>query len=1838
MQLDALKLTKALSLRMADLAADDNFVRDKELLAQCRRLWSGPGAEGGMISPLWIEGAFPSESSEDTLDALTSAGLFQAKLRSQLDRNHDVEQGAPFPHNRFLYTHQSEAVRTAHATERNAERPALVVTAGTGAGKTESFLLPLLDDLIAHPRNDDSGIRALILYPMNALVNDQVDRLHQWLLGQSDLTLFHFTGDTPEDGDRANKAGIRPYLGKEAFRMRTRRQARGIEEPDGKKRNIETMGRGPCPDILITNYSMLEYMLSRPQDAVFFGPTLRTLVLDEAHLYTGTLAAEITLLLRRLLLRCDRQPKQILQIATSATIGSGEPGELENFAATIFSKPINSVQAIRGRRKETIWPEPEPPTHPVSPETVNACAWLTEATLQNDDNGDAFFPTDPDACSQLAASLQSLVSATRVDKALADAKKHTARLLNHALQYSPVIGQMKTILEEREAQKGMSLESLCVALWNRKDPAAVRAVISLLQIGASAREHTGDLPLLPHRLHLLARSPETISVCLNDCCNLDESQRIPGLGAVLSGHRDTCPYCKSAALSLCRCVNCGEWALGALDGITKLSPLPPFYELNDNEDEETNAPGKNAHFFTHRAGVEGERQTINPQTGAKTVSGITLTQLTECPHCARRAQKAFQSFSPQSRSALSLSIIAETALSELPPYSGNGQKWRPAGGRRILAFSDSRQEAARLGPRLTWQHETQLFRAMLTKCLLESPPADAQTLAYWEGKLSHLNDLLSKPGLLPNMKQMLTIEQNNAQRETQNQQQGGSLEEWDKAAQGRKEVEEFFDAETGENHKAAHFDDKQKPMKWNQQEWNKNAAAIRDRMKARLARELARPVRSQPMLETLGLAEITYPGIEAQLAPSEFMAVLPPAVVSTLAPYWPTLLAALCDTLRTEGAITMGSEAENFSYDLGSARIGRWCSGMKANGSRLIRFVGDFNRQPKRRSIRLRFAANVLQAAGLSEEESHKRASELLEAVFLQLCLSGGKNSASEKLAWIEYSEAQETEGGGAAEAIRLVFPALCLRRPTTLFYCKVTGHLFPRSVLGCAPEDGCSTLAPVDDQDTLDYDPRFGRRRRELQNSPIFEMGLWAEEHSAQQSPERNRRLQDLFKIGVRNILSATTTLELGIDIGGLSAVLMGNVPPGKANYLQRAGRAGRRADGSSLVLTFARPRPFDRAVFQDFQKYLERPLRSPKIFLDRERIAWRHAQSYLLGAFFRALHAPGAVVGAMRAFGDMGVFCGVPLPRWAENGRPPELEAVVDAVDTPPVAAWWNVNRNDNGLILRFQNFLQWVTAQSPGQPIRTDLMTLMRSTPVETELENWKQFLEEVQRNFEGAVEIWKKDYEELLATWEQLSKQADYRPTQLNALRYQMKTLHNITVIEAFSDQQFLPGYGFPIGLQKLRVQIPDKNDYRRVREEDQYRLERNGMQALGEYVPGSQILVGGKLVVSHGLMKHWTGANTDDAFGLRGEILECVNSHTYYRIGNHGDACPFCGGTPMGAARPMLLPRHGFTTAAWDPPRRSTDVDRVGRVEQVTVAFPRQADMQANYLTVPTFAGIEELTARYKEAGVLLVYNEGDFRNGFAICTKCGYADSERKSDGEGRINLPSNFENHSPLDDAYRKRHCWSNEVAPVLRHQRLAAKQTTDVALIDFAKCLPKEHLTENLAITLGYALQIAAGRVLELDTREIGVMTSPTGDGTVYGVVLFDNVPGGAGHVRELLERGPEWFEEAQNTLYHSPEHYALCRTACLDCLLTFDAQMQADKLESHYAHDVLRYLREGTELPPAPPNATLSLGLTFGSNLENAQAVVEVRPPSAEERIRQAQEKQAQSASNKRQRGTR
>lgn len=1755
-QLDAFVLSENVRERLVEFSLDRNFVRHPKLTAICRQLWSGPAESGGLVSDLWVEGAFPSKTADETLADLVTRGEFDGGLQDHLHARGAV------PRDRKLYLHQREAILEAQRHYPNGAKPALVVTAGTGAGKTESFLLPILNDLFRRRETGKSGVRCIILYPMNALVNDQVDRAHEWLRDQDEVTLFHFTSETPEDSRQANKDGA-PQWKDETFRMRTRQEARGLEKHDGHLIDLSREPRGQAPDILITNYSMLEYMLCRPQDAVFFGDALRAVVLDEAHLYTGTLAAEITLLLRRLLQRCGLRAEDVLQLATSATIGTGAEGELEQFASQLFSKPQELVKVIRGQVQEVELPAPVPPSQAPAAGAMVARRWLTAATQSAD--GKTLL-ADVEQCDRLCGDLTLLVGVEKIEEARSKAADRTAALLHHALSHAEILHRAKEIIEE---MKRLPLREFAHRLWGNSGEEEIRATIVLLQMGAAARPAAGAYPLLPHRLHLLARPTDGLVVCLNDACSGEPDLKLDGLGCVSAGYNDHCPHCRCATLSLRRCENCGEVALAGFkpeEGgeSRRLLPVPM-----------DKYKGK-ASYFTTRPLPEIEPAIFDPRSGelrGAGYDGLQLYRVESCPNCNPRRRAGNEGWQPfVTPSSLTLSILAETALAELPELPEQNNLWLPARGRRILAFSDSRTEAARLGPRLRLQHEIQLVRAGLARCAERIPAVDESTVQFWQQQIGFLSTQLSSPSLSPPLRQTLNAQLEEAKRQLEMIRQGGSVEIWMELLKQEESLHELLHAETAHKHK---------PEDWRRlpsRAWDENFAGVKDELRRLIGRELARaPLRREFSVETLGLLEVTYPGLERIPLPPQIAGLLSTTVCDKLMAAWPDFLAALCDTLRTEGIVTLGGLDEGDDFQYAGIPLGRWCAEEKRRGNYLISFIGLRETQRRRQ-----FAQVVLERCGVAPEQAVQLAPDLLRAAFREL-----KTHAGNELPWLQVKQQQTNDS--PVEAIQIHFPSLALRRPPQLYRCERTGHIWPRSALGCAPESVVGELQIVTSEE-LDRDPRVGRQRRELKEAKAFSLALWSEEHSAQLSPAENRRLQDLFKIGARNILSSTTTLELGIDIGGLNAALMSNVPPGKANYLQRAGRAGRRADGSSVVLTYVRPRPFDREVFARFGDYLDRPYRRPQIFLDRQRVVRRHGHAFLLGEFFRQIYPPGAHVGAMKAFGNMGRFCGVDfIPYWERSAPKPSLIPAQAEWEILNSAEWFNPERQEAGLEDHFLDFLKYLRLGG-ADGYQNKMRALFAGTRLLDELEDWPGFIDQLEQSFKDAVSDWRADYESLLRAWNGIAgngasgRQAS-PVAQANMLHYQSRALYETTVIEAFADRQFLPRYGFPIGLQKLRVIRPDEERPHRIREEDQYRLERAGLLALREYVPGSQLLVGGRLITSRGLLKHWTGAELDNYIGLRGSYAECQNKHTYYKItdaitGALGE-CPICGTAASGSANALLLPKHGFTSAAWDPPRLSADVEKIGAVERATITFARGAGKAD--LSDDQFAGVAGLSARYREAGEILVYNAGNHNKGFAICLQCGYADSEENlAPGD----LPDGFKQHARLTAISDRFPCWGRDHAPSLRNQTLAARETTDVLLLAFSGQLRAFAGDDSLMQTLGYALQIAGAKLLELDSRELDVMVAAAEEfGEGVGAVVYDNVPGGAGHVRELFARKREWLEAALAALFVNEEHDARCETACLDCLLTFDAQEAMNKglLQRRNAYHVLNELLSGKAVSP-------------------------------------------------------
>lgn len=332
------------------------------------------------------QGATLAELSEEGSICQETAHLFAAAF------------GLPgVPEKVSLYKHQVDAIREAR-NDKN-----VIICTGTGSGKTESFLIPVIDWIIRERKNTPQesykpGVRAMVLYPMNALVNDQIRRLRdifkaaekipQRISGfdynaVSSVTFGHYTGELKEASETI-KVSIPESVKNPQERSKIR--SAKIAELCNVVRNADSAEFVEYPylssedrlkteyadrsawnknsaDIFITNYSMLERLLLDPQKAsvIFNSETWRYIVLDEAHSYDGSLGTDIALLMRRVTERCGGRDKNIRFIATSATLvgddESDKVGCIQNkFAAKLFPAKPDTFAVMMGSPRTEFWP------------------------------------------------------------------------------------------------------------------------------------------------------------------------------------------------------------------------------------------------------------------------------------------------------------------------------------------------------------------------------------------------------------------------------------------------------------------------------------------------------------------------------------------------------------------------------------------------------------------------------------------------------------------------------------------------------------------------------------------------------------------------------------------------------------------------------------------------------------------------------------------------------------------------------------------------------------------------------------------------------------------------------------------------------------------------------------------------------------------------------------------------------------------------------------------------------------------------------------------------------------------------------------------------------------------------------------------------------------------------------------------------------------------------------------------------------------------------------------------------------------------------------------------
>ena len=544
----------------------------KKQLEQPGTVWQHP----------YLEGSQPYRAASSVSD-LVGQGVLDSQMESLFQ-----------PSQRSLYEHQEKAVKTVIKDKQN-----IVVATGTGSGKTECFLIPMLDMLLKEEDNLSSpGVRSLILYPMNALVNDQVKRLRKLLCRQETVRIrFGFytsrTETKPKDAEESLRKELQAYEGKELQELFTAAEKQNLDlstkdklvkKAIAKITSIQAISREEIwdnpPHILVTNYSMLEHMLIRPKERqeVFAASknTFKMLVVDEAHTYSGSTGSEVSMLLERLKVAVGIEKEQLRCIATSASLGdkSVDPDVLK-FASDLFGEPFNLV--IRGDRVTAIERLGQPYSLPFELNNQEILNYLSIIELPSrDDSLDTW-------CDRLSSIVPSEI--------LEAAKESTGdyhKFLWYALKQHPLVHRLINLLNRQPQSWEPVVKSS--ELWGIElpihlngeidDTDAKPALAHLLQLGTLARENKDDLPLLPVRLHLLFRSLEGVYACVNPNCSGAESDpnyrdRARKYGRLYLNEKKTCDDCNSPVLELGSCAQCGQaYVFTQLGKSEKLESLP----------------------------------------------------------------------------------------------------------------------------------------------------------------------------------------------------------------------------------------------------------------------------------------------------------------------------------------------------------------------------------------------------------------------------------------------------------------------------------------------------------------------------------------------------------------------------------------------------------------------------------------------------------------------------------------------------------------------------------------------------------------------------------------------------------------------------------------------------------------------------------------------------------------------------------------------------------------------------------------------------------------------------------------------------------------------------------------------------------------------------------------------------------------------------------------------------------------------------------------------------------------------------------------------------------------
>jgi len=1583
----------------------------------------------------------------------------------------------------YLYGHQETAIR-AIATGQTT-----IISTGTGSGKTECFLYPIISRCLAlRDEEAPAGIVAVIVYPMNALAEDQLGRLRGLLAGTG-VSFGMYIGKTPERtadvaGVRLSDKSSRVDFLKALEKARRQKQPQAVYPAEERVAREEMRSSGRQPRILLTNVKQLELLLTRQRDVELFdGARLDFLVFDEAHTLGGAAGAETACLVRRLRTYCGRGLEETVCIATSATIADPERGPEagRDFASRLFGVPTGNVALVGEEYEPEMWafgrtmPGPLPGDPAVQLRTVLEAV----AGVEEDEPSEGSI--------RLLQGIFQSMTGSRLDQDRWRENLYERLSANELVYRIAETLQMPRPLAEITSEIGN--------LVGRAVPA--EEILSWLALGAVSRQD--GRPLLRPVVHAFVSGISGAVATFP----IDQDRPRLWLSAQTAAATDPDLY----QLSLLTCTTCGQHYFvhhvadfqfsdrtpqggEAVESRSIWPPLDPLQGgrrlllidrlaaemgVEDDSDEDDSSkreirwgaavflcrfcgtlhPGM--HTRCDGCGRTGDLVELNAVRQREDNPGF----LSSCVACGALGRRRVGGFREPARP------VRAVAVSDVHVLAQNMLQY--AERRRLLVFADNRQDAAFQAGWMQDHARRYRLRALMFEKMTQGAVSVGDLTAYLDDLLDQDDDL--SRALIPEVWRV-----------------------------HRKEAEGV-----------RHSDERKRFLR------------------IQVLRELATGTRQRIGLEPWGRMVVEYAGLSPALDFFQKWAssiwIAPEDLVFGVA--------SLLDSIRRNG-ILLDREGHIFSrfWMEGDYEIQRGYLPLMPGVPKGLKLKREADDNPGRIQQWLvdrgdTLAQQLIRRFGVPSESLIEFLTELWALLtgelrlLVPVTLTGSRGRALPRCADTHQIDADKLK----LAPHRGVFRCGTCRRV----------HVRPTPHMACVAWRCSGTLAPEDETgenyDLMVLDQGFAMLR--------------PREHSAQIPADDREMLERVFKgrHELVNTLVCTPTLELGVDIGALDAVLMRNVPPLPSNYWQRAGRAGRR-HRMAVNVTYARPVSHDRAYFVAPLKLLHGLIKPPRFNLKNELMVEKHVHAAVLTSLFRMASADSTLTEGDR--GEIETALQHCLPVQVKDYLFDERGHVrIESFDVSPLELL--VTKHETRIVTHVEEIFSsgWppedAAVVAPDKLREYVLDMPGRLVEVITRLARRLRWaLDQMTRldDMRARKGTLDPDEDALRARCDRLIKKLKGIETRR---RRETEGYDDTNTYAVLSVEGFLPGYGLNIGTVVGFHQAPRYGTYLK-----DWELRRVLALALREYVPGNLIYANGH------------------RFFPRFFHLEATDP-TLFQVDIANEAVVEVGTAQEGAAVGLGV---SFLSAVpicdVDLPHQSHITDEEDYRFQLPVSVfgyeqDRYGEGRAFHWGEKDVSWRTSVYLRLVNVGAgSLVRNQG--RLGYPMCLVCGQSRSPLASQAD--------------RDQFFRD-------------HGERCGRPVESVGF--FADIIAdaltiKDCANREEAYSVAETLRMGAAEVLEMEIEDLQILVIGKAGSVEVDALLYDPMPGGSGLLEQMTDRWDEVVAAAKAVAEDCP---SVCETACVDCLYMFRNSFYHTYLNRHTALEQLQEWGDSLVFShPVPP----------------------------------------------------